>query len=1074
MPGHYCCVCASNEGVFLDITPDNQDAFGDQVEACLSTKINDIIDLSNKICYKCAYELDHCTKFVQKYKKSHGPETKKVNRQKASTPCCFLCYELVKSDRIFDLAKDNNVLFNPLRKIRSIFNDEVCKNGESKLICLTCRYNLDVLYDLKRVYQETIINLKALINKEINYSNIPKVHTEVVNRKTTITTFPDVTFYGSINSDSDSNEESMARSSKRRGKGRRSSAQTKLQDVKLKVRNCDKCHSTVANGIDMYRFHRTGLTVCKNCWITMDPNDKPQRRKRQSNLAETKLCAVFLTDVKLTDIKELCKEKTHEEDKSKDSTLYDSSQDETKSSGSSPRSVSPRTKNHIVNGKARQGKKRRIDVEKPKDDDVERTPPKMTRMNRESANASETKSITVSVDSGPSSSTQSVRTRGHKKKITADKSSDSDGSLKQKETHNNIKLNDHVNKTSSKKRQKVEEKSLNIRTDSSDETSNEESMSLKSRMKGMTRLPSSASTKSEKERSAEVRMRSSSRSSTEMAPSTEFKNPQSSTQSETKTEYTCDLCNKKFDTKLSNSQHKLTHLKQASLKLKKITVPIVKEKSEAEVNLQDDKSSKKATSHRSKRTASDRHINDPSEDIAINIEDDTDDEELVSLSRRKEKIELRKNACDEDSDKPDVSKSESRVEKESADDGNSETKEFEQCEESTVVTDETINIEDEGSRNKEVRDKRTTNEDEISTSRDNDNSKNKDTETTVAVSEERNVDKADDKDIENETESSFVEKEKTISKCNSRDNLQEEITLDRETSRSPILLIHKRSKDNKNYSESCKNNLEKNSNDNEEIIEEPEIIQNDSTDESLKKDTKALEENIQKDLPNNVTEALSDSKRDSDDDIIINEDIIMNEVNEIEELKENQQDRSNEESMEVEMIVDKFSSVEDIVNADISNGERHDDILDDNDEADVTVVVNSDSFDDKVKHKITDKTILTDDSKEENQLDEEIKELEELVDDNIVNNKHEAHENFTCVSDNNSVDVATEILKEVFDLAAAEVQHREDTTNVKNLTEIEMETLENISREIRKSADMPSLDPINMMDIDDDNDITLN
>lgn len=49
------------------------------------------------------------------------------------------------------------------------------KDDYSRLVCLTCRYNLDVLYDLKRVHHETIINLKALINKEIDYASFPKV-----------------------------------------------------------------------------------------------------------------------------------------------------------------------------------------------------------------------------------------------------------------------------------------------------------------------------------------------------------------------------------------------------------------------------------------------------------------------------------------------------------------------------------------------------------------------------------------------------------------------------------------------------------------------------------------------------------------------------------------------------------------------------------------------------------------------------------------------------------------------------------------------------------------------------------
>lgn len=42
-------------------------------------------------------------------------------------------------------------------------------------MCLVCRYNLDVLYDLKKLHEETVNNLEALINKELDYSGFPKV-----------------------------------------------------------------------------------------------------------------------------------------------------------------------------------------------------------------------------------------------------------------------------------------------------------------------------------------------------------------------------------------------------------------------------------------------------------------------------------------------------------------------------------------------------------------------------------------------------------------------------------------------------------------------------------------------------------------------------------------------------------------------------------------------------------------------------------------------------------------------------------------------------------------------------------
>lgn len=39
MPDEYCFLCASDEGVFLDVTPDNQNTFGDQFETCLTAKV---------------------------------------------------------------------------------------------------------------------------------------------------------------------------------------------------------------------------------------------------------------------------------------------------------------------------------------------------------------------------------------------------------------------------------------------------------------------------------------------------------------------------------------------------------------------------------------------------------------------------------------------------------------------------------------------------------------------------------------------------------------------------------------------------------------------------------------------------------------------------------------------------------------------------------------------------------------------------------------------------------------------------------------------------------------------------
>ncbi|XP_018047036.1 PREDICTED: nipped-B-like protein B isoform X2 [Atta colombica] len=1137
--------------------------------------INESIDLSNKICYKCAYELDQCTKFVQRYRNSHKVPEPKIE---TSMRCCFLCYELVESNRIFDISKDKSV-FNPLRKIRSIFNDDINKKNNSWLICLTCRYNLDVLYDLKRIYQDSFNNLKALINEEINYSNYPKIHTDVVNRKTTITTFPDITFYGSINSDSDSNED-MARG-KRHIKGRkaRSNIQMKPRNNKSKVRSCDKCHNTVANDIDMYRFYHTGLTVCKNCWITMDPSiAKSQRRSRQNQFkTETKLCAVFLKDVLSQSLKKEEKDETHEIEKNKtcetekgethetekhetcepkkdkiretekdktretmkdkacemekneihntekdkahekekdkdDNASFVNSQEEAKySEESSSLSISPKMRNHIVNGKARRGKKRKIGGIVRSRSDVERTPSKVTRVS-EHTNTNEEKSPKMTIDTEQQLSTQLMKTRGRKridnrssdsessqkqkasvdaeqqsstqqtkkrgrkrlidnrssdsdspqkqkisvdaeqqsnahltktrgrKRIMDNRSSDSEDSQKQKET-DKIKLNESVNNT--KKKQKIKGTTSSARSDSSDEISIEEDKSLKNRLKATS--SSTAPTKKEQESNIRSRTRSSSMSSTEMT-STEFKSPKSLSQSEVKTEYTCDKCNKKFDSKLASAKHKLTHLKQAALKLEKITVANIKVKQETDLISQDEISEE--TMSRSDRTSVDK-CTDDSEDAIVNIEDNTNDEpcSLGDTKNAKEKMEEKKSVESDTDEKPDIAMNESRLEESI----NDEKTKSEKCENS-VIPDNRVIEDDEGKSNKNVKDEYTTKKEDKTSDRDNDKFEDNDAqEATIVILEDHknmeNENEEEDKNVEikNDTEVSSTEKENIINECN-KDN--EEVTSDNEMT-SLSILSNNRTKDNKDQDENFENNLENNFiDDDREIIEKPEI-QSDLIDESSKIHIEESEENLPEILPIDETETLNE-KNDLDDIIAIDE--------EIEQLQ--QQQKSNEENTEVEIIadIDEPNSVRDM--PDLLNGETHDEVMEDVED----ITINSD---DGTKKEIED-TVQTD---KHRKLEEELKELEELVvESNAMNNKYEVQEDSTYVPDNSSADAATEILKEVFDLAAAEVQQREEIIT-KTLVEdvgMEMETLENISREIRKSADMPSLDPISVMDIDDD------
>ncbi|XP_050466851.1 uncharacterized protein PF3D7_0207100-like isoform X2 [Cataglyphis hispanica] len=1001
-------------------------------------------------------------------------------------PYCCLCFEHVENNRIFDITKDNRTIFNPLQKIRKIFSECIKDDNDCKLICLACRYNLDVLYDLRRIYQEAVIHLKALINEEIDYSNFPKVYTDVVNRKTTVTKFPDITLYDLINSDSE-NSEKMARN-KSRVKNRRGrpNAQTKLQnDVKPNARKCDECHSIVPKGTDMYRFHCTRLTVCRNCWITMDPSkDKLKRRSRQidtSNLAETKLCAVFLTDV--LDKKSNKNEKEHKIEKNKDNKSYIMSEDsslEDRLSGL----------NNALNNNIKRGKKRQIDAEK---EDIESTPTKITKLGTKRENASETK-ISSDVEH---STTYSTR-RGHKRTNSAnDQSSDSDVSSplgSRKKLDDRAKLSSPSSSKPDRKKLKtiLQGVTANVHSQSTEESSIEDTNLEKT-------TENVSNEHINKEKNAHKRTRSSSVSSTETTSLAEFKSPKSVVLSEVKKNcHTCDTCGKKFDTKLENVKHGLTHFMQASLKLERVNIANIKEKQELKIDLEEDKIFKEAKVFLTKPVSIDKHTDDPSEEIAINIED-TDEEEIFSLSREQstKKEEAKKETNSEGYNVTDKLDAERKLHVEESAKIQSDEKmveESEQCIESTAVPNEretSIEIE-QGKDTKEMntknnnikdtkdKDRKTSMDRDIDTLIDKDTNVQKDVIVKDMFSTSKfsycdklctNVDVGENKDVaENDTKMLTKEKEKSNNEATiDKEHLLEKITHDSKATRPLVSSINNTIKDdnNKNHNENCKSDLKNICEDNESEIIKDEV---EMTQCELTHDNKSENENI--DESEKTVLDVTDETEKLNDQIDLNDTVVMDE-DKI-EVSEKQQDTTNDQNMETEVIIDddKSNDATDTAKSDFLNGEKLN-LAENGDKIENDImIIPADSNKDIIQY--TEKTIAIDSSKEKDKLEETIKNLEDLIENNKTNNKYEEQENSNHTLNDSPIDAANMILKEVFDLAAAEVEKREDINNIKDLQDTEIETLENITREIRNSADMPSLDPISIMDIDDDNDITLN
>lgn len=929
-----------------------------------------------------------------------------------------------------------------------------------------------------------------------------QVYTDVVNRKTTITTFPDITFYDLINSDSE-NSENMARN--KRAKSRKGRTNVKRNDVKPKIRKCDECHSIVPSGTDMYRFHRTRLTVCRNCWVTMDPsNDKLKRRSRQieSNLAETKLCTVFLTDV--LDKNSYKNKKEYKIGKNKNNESYDTSSAHDDISlkdrlfESSSNFVS-KSENNAINNNTKQGKKQQNDIEK--NEDIESTPIKITRLSKKRTNANESKVLSDVEQQSP------MMRQGRKRTAISDQSSDSDvSSLKSKE-----KSDDHA-KNLSPSSSKPDRKKLrtilegvtgNVRSETTNESSIED-MNLKSTTKD------ALNARINKEKNIRKRTRSSSISSTEMTLE-EFKSSKSKTSSEIKkNSHTCDTCGKKFDTKLENVKHSLTHFMQASLKLERVTVPSIKK---MKIDSEEDKISYEAQVCSPKTISINKHIDDLSEEIAVNVVD-TDDEEIFSLPKKQNENnkEAEKEANSKDCNVTDKLDTESELCTEESTKIQSDekiTEESEQSAESTAVPNETVisiaieqskDIKETNTKNKDIRDEDTTNintkdkDRKTSMDRDTDASRDEDTnvqkdagiEDTSSTSKPlycnelcTSVDAENNKDVtaKNDTKVSITEKEKSNDEVSdNKEHFHEEKMHDSNVTKPLVSSINNTIKDNKNHNENCKSDVKNSSKDNEsEIIRDTEIKQSNLTNKSGKENVNESEEK-EKNVSSIIdeTETLK-NQIDLGDTVIVDENKV--------ETSEKQQDVTNEQNMELDIIVDvdKLNSATDTVKLDLLNDEKLNQTEDgDEDESDVAIMT-ANSNNDIQYAKITEETITVDSSKEKDKLEETIKNLEELIENNTTtNNKCKEQENSNQskpeqeISNDNSMDAASMILEEVFDLAAAEVKKREDVNNTKSLQDTDLETLENITREIRNSADMPSLDPISIMDIDDDNDITLN
>ncbi|CAK9831922.1 hypothetical protein ANTRET_LOCUS8836 [Anthophora retusa] len=1076
MPEPYCFLCASDEGVFVDVTTENKQVFQEQFEICSLAKVFAIQQLPTKLCHKCAYELIQCSSFLQKYKQTvqRKPHTRKQ--------CCSFCLETAQNQFFFDLNKDKILQHNLLNKLQKLFNyepEEICNNY--KFICLSCRYILDVLLDLKNVSEEISIKLKDNVYEEIDYATFPKVETTIVSRKTTIT----------------------------------ESARTNLNTLQ----------GSDNNSVTMTRTRSQNNKLHNNKLKNTNVSTSEAEKQVQQNISETKLCTVYLKDVlKDTDIKEQKLYKINEDNVGNKKYVV------------TDKNVTNENKpGKAVNDTRKQSLKRSvksitIESEDTNDEDLE---PKKKHK-------SDVKGID-NADSKTESISKIRRSRQPKKEDnthSVNQSSDSDSSVPKTMRKSARTLTKHKLSTGSswsdadidnrQERKKLKTilkgipitKSIQVSDVSS---SNEEVVTRRTRLRFTSTSPIMIDESKNKTVESTVTKVSTRRSKSSFkqhpTPSTiKTRNSQSDSDDKevifvTET-YVCDECGASYENKLLGLTHKLSHYKQPTLKLQKL----------GDKNLTVEKES--GTSE-----AIDNLSEDPSESIALVVEDDEEElAESVKNLKQSNFTDISSNednkACSPIKEIVEDAVDMKLVMKESDDDQVHQTQKNEE------------ELQDNKDTETNVATSSTQNEDEITINKDEQKGKKEDQNVNL----EENHDTVQS---QTKHEKKHKESEQESNKSKLDEEEVQDISLDDSDGERVEKDTEKRNKEKKSTSETMeeendKTKEEESSRTNDEENDRTKEDENDRTkedendrirdeenDRSKEKENndKDLEEGKEQDLEKGegqdvktiedtekedvVCESLIDSVKDSADSTV--------NVDKVDSLKEAEQDNPEVES-EVDRTIDTGdlketteqkspkrgqkvkSSGENTVQTKVNSSSKQSKVVeeielieDDDDMIDKNEMDNSkgksatDSANSVVEvlevENETDKTIDTDDLKEtteqrshrsaqkvkssgENAVQTKVNnspkrskvvEEIELIEDNVIEQKgtDDSKEGKLTIDSANAV---AEVLQEVLDLANAEVQKRQEVvdTNAEN-NSVELETLENISREINNTIDMPSL-----------------
>ncbi|XP_066581834.1 protein starmaker-like isoform X2 [Prorops nasuta] len=550
---NFCLICESDEGVFLEIRDiDNQLK---KLQANLSIKAAVEKYNSRKICHRCAYELDQCSLFLDKIKSF-------LNQNKVNFDnCCHFCGASSSKEHIFHLKKVKAIdaLLQRIHEYYPNFSEKV--NKTSLRVCLNCRYTLDLIIDLKKFIKSAICK-----NENIDNSNIQlKIDTLVLHRSTTKPLASrELEIYSA---DSDIDSSAMPQKRKLNKKGVSSNVNNKNNK---KATVCDKCQIPVNNEDDTYKTYQKNTVLCKDCWVVEDNQENEKRPVTRSKNAEaTKVCSVFLEDVLITSsVKAESPMKIEENDESKVISLT-SGEDDTDSlqSRSEPKKrINSKLKNKETNRKRRPTQRDGLST------DSEKSTPKKVKFYDEA---------------------QSDSSLVSEKRVTRNSSKSKKDLNKLSET-SPVSEENVITKTKSLKELSKKQppgKARNSRKRNFDQSDNSNGESSSSDIKRKTKLRKPLSD-SDTDHESEVKdvpvIVLETDSDIDVITKTKPFEPQPSTSGLSKTKgkresrisesleintHTCTECGVISTNKLIGMKHELTHFKQLSLKLQKISIP---------------------------------------------------------------------------------------------------------------------------------------------------------------------------------------------------------------------------------------------------------------------------------------------------------------------------------------------------------------------------------------------------------------------------------------------------------------------------------------------------------------------